>query len=227
MTRMHLWSRLLVFGLSTCLATTLDAQDGDQAALSIREAGRQIGHEDFSLRPARPGRPVGDSLITVARYPEIRPQSTITGVLQQSTKGAPLSLSLDYQSSRQGETILASVGRNRVTLRRVAKGAESARELPGGELIVLLDDSLFATYLSLASLVPDGPRSVTAIFPRTARRVALAVTRSALPAARPDGSRTLIEFTGELAGRLFLDQSGHFIRLELPGRQIEVTRLRK
>lgn len=142
---MRHWIGILALGLPGVVA----AQEGDQAALSIREAGREIGHEDFTIKPARPGRPVGDSLISFARFPETRPQATVEGVLQQSLKGTPLSISIDYHNGRQGESVLASVGRSRVTVRRVAKGAESARELPGGEQIVLLDDSLFATFLSL------------------------------------------------------------------------------
>jgi len=220
---MRYWLRVLALGLPGVLA----AQEGDQAALSIKEAGREIGHEDFTLRPTRPGRPVGDSLITVARYPETRPLSTIQGVLQLSTKGAPLSLSLDYQNGRQGETFLTSVSRTRVTVRRVARGSESARELPGGDQILLLDDSLFATYLSMASLATEAPKTVTAIFPRTAKRVTLSIKRTTLPPGRADNAQTAIEFSGDVAGQLLLDSAGHFVRLELPGRQIEVSRLPK
>jgi hypothetical protein len=220
---MQHWLRVLVLGLPGVLA----AQEGDQAALSIKEAGREIGHEDFTLRPARPRRPVGDSLIMVARYPETRPLITIQGVLQLSTKGIPLSLSLDYQNGRQGETFLTSVSRTRVTVRRVARGAESARELPGGDPIVLLDDSLFATYLSMVPVATEAPKTVTAIFPRTARRMTLSIKRSTLAAGRADEAQTAIEFTGDVTGQLLLDSAGHFVKLELPGRQIEVSRLPK
>lgn len=216
--------------LLVCLITAagtcpMVAQNGDQAALSIRVAGREIGHENFLIRPARPGRPVGDSLVTAARYPETRPELTVQGVLQLSTTGVPLTFALEYQSRHQPETILVSVSKSRVTLRRVARGAESARELPGGDPIVLLDDSLFATYLPLAGLASDGPRSVTAIFPRTTQRTVLSITRTSLTTPRQDGAVTLIEFTGEPAGRLYLDDAGRFIRLEIPARKLEVSRL--
>lgn len=201
------------------------AQNGDQAVLSIKVAGREIGHENFQIRPARPGRPVGDSLVTVARYPETRPQLTVQGVLQLSTSGAPLTLALDYQNRRQPETVLASVSKSRVTLRRVARGAESARELQGGDPIVLLDDSLFATYLPLADLAAQGARAVTAIYPRTAQRTALSVTRTVVSSPRADGAVTVIEISGDMVGRLYLDDSGRFIRLEIPARQLEVSRL--
>jgi hypothetical protein len=201
------------------------AQDGDQAALSIKVAGREIGHENFVIRPARPGRPVGDSLISVARYPETKPQLVVQGVLQQSTSGDPLTFSLDFQDRHQPETVLASVSRNRVTLRRVARGAESARELPGGDPIVLLDDSLFATYLPLAHLAGEAPRRVTAIFPRTTRRAEISITRTSLATGRPDGAMSVIDIDGEVIGRLYLDSAGRFVRLEIPARQLEVSRL--
>ena len=209
------------FGLH---ANPVLAQSGDQAALSIKVSGREIGQENFLIRPARPGRPVGDSLISVARYPETRPQATLQGVLQLSTTGEPLTLSLDYQNLHQPETILASVSRNRVTLRRVARGAESARELQGGDPVVLLDDSLFATFLPLARLAGDRPRTVTAIFPRTAQRAILSLTRTAVGSTRPDGAVTIIEIDGDRSGRLYLDAAGRFVRLEIPSRHLEVSR---
>lgn len=205
--------------------STLAAQTGDQAALSIKVGGREIGHENFVIRPGRPGRPVGDSLISVARYPETKPELVVQGVLQQSTSGDPLTFSLDFQDRRQPETVLASVSRNRITLRRVARGAESARELPGGDPIVLLDDSLFATFLPLARLAGDAPRGVTAVYPRTARRATLTISQTALATGRPDGAMTVIEISGDLVGRLYLDSAGRFVRLEVPARQLEVSRL--
>jgi len=201
------------------------AQSGDQAALSIKVEGREIGHENFVIRPARPGRPVGDSLISVARYPETKPELIIQGVLQQSTSGDPLTFSLDYQDRRRPETVLASVSPNRITLRRVARGAESARELPGGDPVVLLDDSLFATFLPLAHLAGETPRQVTAVFPRTARRAMLSITQAALATGRADGAMSVIDITGDLVGRLYLDPAGRFVRLEIPARQLEVSRL--
>jgi hypothetical protein len=219
--------RTLVCLMAAAAPSSMVAQSGDQAVLSIKVAGREIGHETFLIRPARPGRPVGDSIVTVARYPETRPELTVQGVLQLSTTGAPLTFALDYQNRRQPETILVSVSKSRVTLRRVARGAESARELPGGDPIVLLDDSLFATYLPLAGLASNGPRTVTAIFPHTTQRAALTVTRTSLTTPRENGAITVIEFTGDLVGRLYLDSAGRFISLEIPARKLEVSRLPK
>ncbi|HTO74032.1 MAG TPA: hypothetical protein VMJ30_09435 [Gemmatimonadales bacterium] len=201
------------------------AQTGDQAELSIKLGGKEIGHENLLIRPARPGRPVGDSLISIARYPESKPELVVQGALQQSTTGDPLSFSLDFQDRLHPLTVLASVSRNRVTLRSVARGAESARELPGGKLIVLLDDSLFATFLPLAHLAGETPHQVIAVFPRTGRRTTLMVTRTPLATGRPDGAMSMIEMSGDPAGKLFVDGSGRFIRLEIPARQLEVTRL--
>ncbi|HKV74310.1 MAG TPA: hypothetical protein VJN95_07315 [Gemmatimonadales bacterium] len=221
--RLMLGVALLAGGLAP--ASRASAQTGDQAELSIKVGGKEIGHENLLIRPARPGRPVGDSLVSVARYPETNPELVVQGVLQQSVTGDPLTFSLDFQDRHQPQTILASVSRNRVTLRSVARGAEAARELPGGKLIVLLDDSLFATFLPLAHLAGETPRQVIAVFPRTGRRTTLMVGRTALATGRPDGAMMVVEMSGDPAGKLFLDGAGRFVRLEIPARQLEVTRL--
>ena len=203
----------------------LQGQAGDRGTFSIKRNGAEIGHEEFEIRPAKPGIPVGDSLLSAARYPESRPQTVIEAVLQTNPDGDPLTLALDLTHRQQSLQLLATVGRGRVTIRSVAQGAESARELPGGQAIVMLDDSLFALYLPLARYATEGGRSVVAVYPRASRRIQITATRTSLATPNRVGATTVIELTGGLTGKLYLDPRGRLLELDFPASGVEVTRL--
>jgi hypothetical protein len=213
---------LLLLGMSV---TPVLGQTGDRGTFSIKRNGREIGHEEFEIRPARPGRPVGDSLLSAARYPESRPQVTLEAVLETNPEGDQLSLTLDVTRRQQSTQMVATAGRGRITIRSVGQGAESARELSGGSPIVMLDDSLYALYLPLARYATEKGRSVVAVYPRTSRRIQITATRTALSAVADTGATTVIDLTGGVTGSLYLDARGRLLEVDFPGSGVEVTRL--
>jgi hypothetical protein len=192
---------LLLLGIS---ATSLLGQGGDRGTFSIKRNGRETGHEEFEIRPGKPGRPVGDSLLSAARYPESRPQTVLEAVSMQ---------------------LIATVGRGRVTIRTVGQGAESARELAGGSPVVMLDDSLYALYLPLARYATEQGRTVVAVFPRASRRVQITATRTALSGPGDTGATTVVDLTGGVTGSLYLDAKGRLLEVDFPTLGVEVTRL--
>jgi hypothetical protein len=213
---------LLLLGIS---ATSLLGQGGDRGTFSIKRNGRETGHEEFEIRPGRPGRPVGDSLLSAARYPESRPQAVLEAVLQTSPEGDPLTLTLDMTRRQQSMQLIATVGRGRVTIRTVGQGAESARELAGGNPVVMLDDSLYALYLPLARYATEQGRTVVAVYPRASRRVQITATRTALSAPGDTGATTVVDLTGGVTGSLYLDAKGRLLEVDFPTLGVEVTRL--
>jgi hypothetical protein len=213
---------LLLLGIS---ATSLLGQGGDRGTFSIKRNGRETGHEEFEIRPGKPGRPVGDSLLSAARYPESRPQTVLEAVLQTSPEGDPLTLTLDMTRRQQSMQLIATVGRGRVTIRTVGQGAESARELAGGSPVVMLDDSLYALYLPLARYATEQGRTVVAVFPRASRRVQITATRTALSGPGDTGATTVVDLTGGVTGSLYLDAKGRLLEVDFPTLGVEVTRL--
>ncbi|MGH7703284.1 MAG: hypothetical protein ACREMO_09335 [Gemmatimonadales bacterium] len=214
----------VLFGLGLFPATALWPQVADQGTLIIRLSGHEIGREDFRVQPARQGRASGDSLITTARYPEVRPQAELRAALERSSS-AGFSFHLDLLVPQGASQIYASGGRNRVTVRSVARGSETGREYPGGSPLVILDDSLFALFLPAADLATEAGQRITAIYPRTGRRLTFLARRRGPTARVGEADLILIQFTGDLEGSLYLDAQGRLARVVFPGTATEATRV--
>lgn len=220
--RRCLWAT--VSGLLILQGQTLGAQVTDHGTFSIREAGQEIGHEDYRTVPARGGRPVGDSLTAYARYPASRPTVSIRAALERSPGSPMFSCAIEVRSPQGTIQVLAAGTTTRVILRTVKAGSETARELPGGDQVVVLDDSLFSFYITVAPLATESGRQLTGLFPRAARRVNFTARRQTRPAA--GGAESIVELSGGIAATLVLDAGGRLERMDFPSRRLEVVRLR-
>jgi hypothetical protein len=116
--------------------------------------------------------------------------------------------------------ILAAGSGARLIVRTVAKGSESGRELPGGPDVVLLDDGVYSLYLPVAELATPSGRTLTAIFPRTGRRVTFTARRESGSA----GGASRVALSGDITGTLATDARGRLERLELPAQGTIVSR---
>jgi hypothetical protein len=83
-------------------------------------------------------------------------------------------------------------------IRTVAKGSEAGRELPGGPDVVLLDDQVFSLYSAVADVATPAGKSLTGVFPRTARRASFVAQR--------EGGH--VNLTGDIRGTLETDGQG-------------------
>jgi hypothetical protein len=185
--------------------------------LVVTEGGKEIGREEFTLTQGRGRGAPGTTLTAMAKYPATT--TRLTALLERTPESAIAKFQLDVESPNGTTVILAAGSGARLVVRTVAKGSESGRELPGGPDVVLLDDQVYSLYATVADLATPAGKRLTAIFPRTGRRVAFTAQREG--AAGGDRRVTL---TGDLAGTLVTDAEGRLHSLQLPAQNRVVTR---
>ncbi len=195
------------------------AQAPPGAKLAVQQGGREIGREEFALRPDR-GRGLPGSTITAsARYPAANPTTQLSATLERTPEGALAKFQLNVESGGVVTVILAAGSGARLIVRTVGQGSESGRELPGGPDVVLLDDQVFSLYSAVADLATPAGRPLTAVFPRTGKRATFSARRE----SGGNGSVSKITLSGDIAGTLVTDGQGRVQRLELPGQGLIVT----
>jgi hypothetical protein len=196
------------------------AQVDAPTTLIIKQDGKEIGREDFTLTPGRGRGAAGTTLSATARYPATSPTARLTAVLERTAEFAIAKFQLDVESPSGTTVILAAGSGARLIVRTVATGSESGRELPGGPDVVLLDDEVHSLYSAVADLATAGGKRVTAIYPRTGKRASL--TARLETAGRAETKRVVL--TGDVAGTLLTDTEGRLRRLELPAQNKVVSR---
>jgi hypothetical protein len=200
-------------------ASPVLAQAAAPVTLVVTEGGKEIGREEFTLTPGRGRGASGTTLTASAKYPATMPTTRLTALLERTPESAVAKFQLDVESAGGTTVILAAGTGARLVVRTVAKGSESGRELPGGPDVVLLDDEVYSLYATVADLATPAGKRLTAIFPRTGRRVAFTAQRDGMAG----GDRRVV-LTGDLAGTLVTDADGRLQSLELPAQNRVVTR---
>jgi hypothetical protein len=195
------------------MAHPLAGQVGDQGVLVIRADGKDVGLESFKVIPAG----AGIRVITKATYSTPRPGVELSGSLDRAGE-FDAAIQLGRATGSGSVETYAVLKRSRLTIRRVERGAEEARESPGGPGLVLLADSLFALYLQVVPLATEEGRVLTAVLPQSAKRLSFTARRTA--SSQP-GSQ-VIRLSGGLEGEIQLGSRGELQRVTLPG--IEATR---
>jgi hypothetical protein len=186
--------------------------------LIVTEGGKEVGREEFTLTQGRGRGASGTTLTAMAKYPAAMPTTRLMAQLERTPESAIAKFQLDVESPSGTTVILAAGSGARLVVRTVAKGSESGRELPGGPDVVLLDDEVYSLYATVADLATPAGKRLTAIFPRTGRRVAFTAQREGAAGDRR------VTLTGDLAGTLVTDSEGRLQSLELPAQNRVVTR---
>jgi len=199
----------------------------DEGTFLVRQDTGEIAREEFRLLA---GRPTGWILGATAHYDHGRPRAVLSPILTLAPDTAPLTLQYDVVDPAEQVRILGQAGRGRFTLRYLAHGTERARELAAGGTTVVLDDSVFALYIFVAWRARAVPSTVTAIFPRGARRETLTIQDLGPEATvlnRDAATLRHIRVTGGSRGAvdLWMDAQGRLMRLQFPDRHLLVERL--
>lgn len=201
----------------TCTAlAAADAQSAGQGTLVVRQGGKEVGREEFTLRGSAAAGGAR-SLSATSRYPNVNPAVQITAQLDQNAQGELAKFVLQAETAEGPSVVYAAGSGARLIIRTSAKGgAETGREMPGGPNAVLLDENVYSLFhLVAAQATPAGARLV-GIYPRTGRTVRFT--------ARREGDR--VALSGEISGTLALDGDGTIQSIEL-GNGMAVTRQAK
>jgi hypothetical protein len=196
------------------------AQADAPLTLVVKQGGKEIGRESFTLAEGRGRGSPGTTLSATARYPATVAATRLTAVLERTPQFAIAKFQLDVDSPSGTTVILAAGSGARLIVRTVATGSESGRELPGGPDVVLLDDEVHSLYSAVADLATPAGRRLTAIFPRTGKRASFTARLD----TAGQGETTRIVLTGDVAGTLLTDTQGRLQRLELPAQNKVVSR---
>jgi hypothetical protein len=210
--------------LAACLVvpTMAGAQSIDEGTFSIRQAGREIGREEFSINPGRQGASTGSTLVSRVRIPAVAPAYTQESVVERRADGGFANMLVSYTSGRSSGRVIAEISRNVLRMYTASGGSEAIRELPVPENMIALADSAFALYIMVADQATAEGNRFSGMYPGSGRRVTFTARREG--DAREE---TRIVLAGEITGTIWLDSTGHLMRIELPGSKLEIVRLRK
>ena len=196
------------------------AQADAPITLIVKQGGKEVGREDFTLTTGRGRGAAGTTLSATARYPAAAPTTRLTAVLERTAEFAIAKFQLDVEGPGGTTVILAAGSGARLIVRTVATGSESGQELPGGPDVVLLDEEVHSLYSAVADIATPAGKRLTAIFPRTGKRASFTARLEA-----GQGETKRIVLTGDIAGTLLTDTEGRLQRLELPGQNKVVSRV--
>jgi hypothetical protein len=211
--------RFFMLALLVGTSTPLAAQMSDEGTLSIRSAGREIGREDFTVQSARQGGAPGTTIVSRTRVPSVTPRFTQEAVLERRLDGSFVAMQVTQGNGR----VLADLVRNTLRIRTTSGGSEGIRELASPVLLIGLADSAYALYAAVADLATPEGRSINGLYPMSGRRVAFTAQR--VEGDPEQGTRILL--AGEIAGTIWMDESGRLSRLQFPASGLEIVRLRR
>lgn len=207
--------KLLAF-LALSVPTPLIAQAVTEATYVVRKGGAEIGREHMVLRRGAEGTGAATRIEFEGRYANSK--ENVRGVLTRGADGYIDALQLEVRRGNATESIRAATRGNRVFITSTAQGSRGGRELPADASTVLLDEQLLTLLVLVPPLAtPEGAR-LSIVYPRTGKRGGLVAKQS----NGPGGS--VIELTGDVAGRITLDKTGLIERIELAD-GFSVTRL--
>lgn len=191
----------------------------DQGTLLIRVGDVEIGREQFTIQPSRRGGLPGSTLRATASYPGYRPRIRFNTTLERNAAQALTAFQFEVGGDAPERTV-AELVQDRLTVRVASPTRESAHEYPGGPDLVVIDDSVYSFWLAVADLATEAGAPLRLIVPRTGWRGHLVATRTRIP----DGGSG-ITLTGDIEGRIMLDENGRFSGLIIPSRKVEILRL--
>jgi hypothetical protein len=205
----------MLLPLLLLLGTTsgASAQGSDAGTFQIRAGEREVGVETFSIAADS-----GVRIRSKTTFAVGRPAIELTASLDHP-KGSGLAFQLERKAGNSSGQVYAVQKRNRITVRRVDRGAEQASELPASPRLVMLADSVFALYLQIVPLATDQGQTINALFPHGTRRVAFSAQRVA-----NGTSGALIRLTGGIEGEIELGNDDRVQRISIPALRLEAVR---
>lgn len=201
-----------------------------QGVLVVRNDTVEVARETFRLTSSPSRGDTSWTLTTTIRYDRVRPIVALSPVLVVDGDSQPRTLQYEVADARGRRTILAQLGRARLTVRELSPGIERAREYPASGRTVILDDSVFALYAVAAWFAAPQGASVNAVFPRQGRRESLTVRDEGMQATTVNHDparlrRVTIRGAGTDQVDVWLDEAGRPVKVEVPSRRLQAELL--
>ena len=217
--------RALTFLVLISLVRPASAQQRviDSGTLIVSRGGVAVGREEFTVQGGRSAAPEGYTIAVRSYYPATRGEPLLTPVVELGPDSQPTSAHIVERNGEQ-RRVFVQIDDRRVTVRTMTAAGESVRQYPGGNGILIADDSA----LSLYAVPPAASPSVGQIWPRAPRRVVTRVTDLGTEAVEVSGSRRTLRHVVLRSGRaehhLWYDGQGRLIKVEVPGENLSAVR---
>ena len=216
---------VVVTAFLTAVPLTAQRRMIDRSTLVITRGSEIIGNEEFVLQSGRQSAPGSGFTLTIqAHYPASRPTPVLTATIEYGANSEPVSARMDSDTGDR-PSVLVSLAPQRITIRSVTPGGESARQYPAAARAMLTDEFLMSLFAVLPS---DRAGAVTTIDPRTEKTevVELADLGSGSTTVG-DVAMTLRHLTlgsGEQTKHLWYDAAGRIMKLHVTNTGITATR---
>ena len=205
--------RAVCLSLVLLLPVTLEAQRVEETSWHIHQGRNELGRETFSVLQGRGRGLPGTTLATTADYPTRAPDRSITVLLSRTPEGIVTAFQVESVGRRDTTRVLGEVAGGRITIRTVRGANEAARQLPAGDDLIVLADSVHALFAQVGPLSTPEGRSLRGLYPLTGRRVSL-VAR-AVPFAE-DAKERVVEVSGDVRATATFDSAGRLLRVVMP-----------
>ena len=222
-----------MIGLAVLLAGTLSALaqgPREQGAFRIRIDTVEVARETFAFGPTRlSGGAAGWVIDATTNYDHARPTIVLSPMLEIGADSLPVTLQFTVANPRDPVRVFGQLGRNRFSVRTVARGLERAREFPLRAPAMVLDDSVVTLYQIAAWFARPTPVVLTAVVARAGRRDTLTLVDSGSAAVTVDRRNVTLRHLVLTGGpnelvHLWLDDAGRLIRLTIPSRKLVAER---
>lgn len=181
----------------------------------------------IAAAPADAQRPTSDSARLVITQAG-NPLGTEDFAFRSGTGGEGAALS--FVATTNGGTdplrVAVTTGQRRITVRVASRAGEAAREYPGGAQAVVADERVLSLYALLAQVDP-GPVTVYGPPPGGRRTGTLEDGGTESPVGGGPPLRRLTLRSGEDIARVWLDDGGRLMRVEIPSRKLTAERVNR
>ena len=190
----------------------------------------EVGRETYTLASGRlASGNTGWTLSATTRYDRVRPVIVLAPTIEISADSQPISLQFDVANPREPSRVLGQLGRDRYTVRIVARTSERAREFPVHPPVVVLDDSVFALFEIASWFAGPRPVTLTAVVARAPRRETLTLTDVGSDSTVVNRRATRLRHVTLGGGanglvHLWLDENGRLVKVEIPSRRLVAER---
>ena len=225
--------KAFVFGAASAFVLALPAPAVaqttvlDEGTFVLRENGREVGREVFSIRMSGTG--PGAVVVAQGRV-ELGEADDLVTSLEVSGDGfRPATYAVQVEGT-EPQRIAGRVSGGRFSARIISPAGEMMREYLAGEGAVIVDDGVAHQYYFIAQQLDGATFTVPLIIPRQSRQVSASVSVGA-PASLTIGGQSIqarrldVSPSGMPDRSVWVDADGRVLRLEIPSRGMTAERL--